>query len=70
VDVQLLSGQKCESNIRRVGLHWRVGRRDDAFTGCGQVGVNLDGVPTVLLGLWWGALIGWVGAQLAARLPS
>lgn len=35
----------------------------------GQVGISLDRVLALLLGLGWGALVGWVGAQLAPRLP-
>jgi hypothetical protein len=38
--------------------------------GTGQFGISLNGILAVLLGLGWGALLGWVGAQLAPSLPK
>lgn len=38
--------------------------------GASEVGISLDGVAALLLGLAWGALTGWVGALLAPGLPE
>jgi hypothetical protein len=41
-----------------------------SLLGADQVGISLNGMAALLLGLAWGALTGWIGALLAPGLPE